>query len=191
MIGVALGLIASQAGHLLAYQIRYGAAAERLQSAGAHAYFPVVVKTGVGLAAAFVLLALIAVGFARVVAGRKLDAAPAPSFLRLVAMLFCLQLTCFMLQETIEMAAGAPATTAPSLLLWGTAGQLPVALVAALALRWLAVRVGPAIASLLAPVPPALRLTQLSIAVAAWPIATVPVAAQHLTADFNRRGPPF
>lgn len=191
MIGVALGLIASQAGHLLAYQIRYGAAAERLQSAGAHAYFPVVVKTGVGLAAAFVLLALISVGFARVVAGRKLDAAPAPSLLRLVAMLFCLQLTCFMLQETIEMAAGAPATTAPSLLLWGTAGQLPVALVAALALRWLAVRVGPAIKSLLAPVRPALRLTQLSIAVAVWPIATVPVAAQHLTADFNRRGPPF
>lgn len=189
-IGVALGLIASQAGHLVAFQIRYGSAAERLQSAGAHAYFPALVKTGVGLAAAFAVVALITIGFARVVTGRKLDAAPAPSFLRLVAMLFCLQLTCFMVQETIEMAAGAPATSAPSLLLWGTAGQLPVALVAALAMRWLAVRIGPAVDRLLAPCP-AIRLNPLSIAVAVWPIASVPIAAQHLTADFNRRGPPY
>lgn len=191
MIGVALGLIASQAGHLVAFQVRYGAAAERLQSTGAHTYFPALVKTGVGLAAAFVLLALIAIGFARVVAGRKLDMAPAPSLLRLVAMLFCLQLACFMFQETIEVTLGAPATTAPALLLWGTAGQLPVALLAALALRWLAVRLGPAVERLLAPTRPALRLTPLSVAVAVWPIATVPIAAQHLTAAFNRRGPPF
>lgn len=191
MIGVALGLIASQAGHLVAFQIRYGAAAESLQSTGAHAYFPALVKTGIGLTAAFVLLALIAIAFARLVAGRKLDAEPAPSFLRLVAMLFCLQLTCFMVQETVEMAAGVPATSAPSLLLWGTAGQLPVALLAALALRWVAMRLGPAMERILAPVRPALRLTPLSISVAVWPIATVPVAAPHLTADFNRRGPPF
>ena len=189
-IGGALGLVASQAGHLVAFQIRYGSAAERLQSTGAHVYFPALVKTGVGLAAAFAVVALIAIGFARVVSGRKLDGSPAPSFLRLVAMLFCLQLTCFMVQETIEMAAGAPPSSAPSLLLWGTAGQLPVALVAALALRWLAVRIGPAVDRLLAP-RPAIRLIPLSIAVAVWPIASVPIAAQHLTADFNRRGPPF
>ncbi|HEV2414244.1 MAG TPA: hypothetical protein VGX27_05505 [Candidatus Dormibacteraeota bacterium] len=189
-IGVAFGLIASQAGHLVAFQIRYGPAAERLQSIGAHAYFPALVKTGVGLAAAFAVLALIAIGFARVVAGRKLEAAPALSLLRLLAMLFCLQLTCFIVQETIEMAAGAPATSAPSLLLWGTAGQLPVALAAALALRWLAVRIGPAMDRLLAP-PPVIRLIPLSIGVAVWPIASVPIAAQHLTADFNRRGPPY
>lgn len=191
MVGLALGLLASQAGHLVAYQIRYGPAAERLQSAGAHAYFPALVKTGIGLAATFVLLALFAIGLARVIASRKLDPAPAPSFLRLMAMLFCLQLTCFMVQETLEMAMGAPAITAPALLLWGTAGQLPVALLGALALRWLAVRVGPAVEHLLVSLRPALRLTLVSSAVAVWPVAPVAVAAQHLTADFNRRGPPF
>ena len=190
VIGVAIGLVASQAGHLVAFQIRYGSAAERLQSTGAHAYFPALVKTGVGLAAVFAVVAMMAIGFARVITGRKLSASPAPSFLRLVALLFCLQLTCFMVQETIEMAAGAPATSAPSLLLWGTTGQLPVALVAALALRWLALRIGPAVDRLLAP-RPAIRLIPLSIGVAVWPIASVPIAAQHLTADFNRRGPPF
>lgn len=191
MTGIFLGVVASQAGHLIAYQLRFGAAAGQVQSTGAHAYFPGLVKTGIGLAAAFVLLALIAIGVARVVAGRKLDVAPAPPFLRLVAMLFGLQLTCFMVQETVEMAVGAPAATAPALLLWGTAGQLPVALMAALALRWLAVRLGPAVEHLLISIRPTLRLTLVSRAIAVWPVAPVTVTAQHLTADFNRRGPPI
>lgn len=191
LAGLALGVMASQAGHLLAYQLRFGAAAGQLESTGVHTYFPMLVKTGLGLVAAFAMLALIAVGAARVVAGRKLGPTQAPSFLRLVAMLFCLQLACFVVQETVEMAAGAPSTTAPALLLWGTAGQLPVAVLAALALRWLAVRVGPALARLLAPAEPALRLTVYAAVVSLWPAVPVPIAAAHLTADFNRRGPPF
>lgn len=191
LAGLALGLMASQAGHLLAYQLRFGAAAGQLESTGVHTYFPMLLKTALGLVAAFAMLALIAVGAARLVAGRKLGPAQAPSFLRLVAMLFCLQLACFIVQETIEMAAGAPSTTAPALLLWGTAGQLPVAALAALALRWLAVRVGPALARLLAPAEPALSLTVYAAAVSAWPALPVPIAAAHLAADFNRRGPPF
>lgn len=191
LTGLALGVMASQAGHLVAYQLRFGAAASQIQSSGAHAYFPGLVKTGIGLAAAFLLLALLAIGMARVIASRPLEGARAPDLLRLVAMLFCLQLACFIVQETVEVAAGAPSTTAPALLLWGTAGQLPVALVAALALRWLAVRLGPAVEQLLAPASPALRLTPVFVSVAVSSVATVPIAAQHLTADFNRRGPPF
>ena len=190
LAGIALGAVASQAGHLLAYQLRYGAAAAQVQSAGAHAYFPTLVKTGIGLAAAFLVLALLAIGLARVVTGRPLDHAPAPDLLRLLAALFGIQLAVYVVQETIEMAAGSPPTSAPSLLLWGTAGQLPVALLAALALRWLAVRVGPAVARLLSPAAPALRLMPSPVVVSVWPAAPVPIPAAHLTADCNRRGPP-
>ena len=69
LAGLGLGLAASQAGHLLAYELRYGSAAAQLQSAGAHAYFPAVVKTGLGAAAAVTLLGLLVVGFARASSG--------------------------------------------------------------------------------------------------------------------------
>src|SRR5690242_11749078 len=162
--GLGLGLVASQAGHMLVYALVYGPVAAKVQSTGAHVYFPALVKTGFGLTAVFLLLALAAVGLARVLAGRRVAAAPAPGFGRLVAMLFCLQLTFFVVQESIEMAAGAPATSAPALLLWGSLGQLPVAVLAALALRWIAVRVAPAVASLLRPVAGAIRRTPSVVA---------------------------
>src|SRR5260370_1363799 len=44
-----LGLLGSQAGHLLAYQIRFGASAQQIQSPGAPAYFPLVAKAVVGV----------------------------------------------------------------------------------------------------------------------------------------------
>lgn len=191
MVGLALGLIASQAGHLVAYQVRYGAAAEQIQSAGAHAYFPAVLKTGVGLLAVFVLLALVAIGLGRLLAGRRLDSAAAPSFLRLVALFFCLQLTCFVIQESLEMAAGAPVVTAPALLLWGTLGQLPVAFVAALVLRWFAVRVIPAVAGVLAPAPAAIRLAPLTVPVVLCPAAIRIPVEDRLARAFTRRGPPL
>jgi hypothetical protein len=191
VIGLALGLIASQAGHLVAYQVRYGAAAEQIQSAGAHAYFPTVVKTGLGLLAAFVLLALVAIGLGRLLAGRRLDGAAAPSFLRVVALLFCLQLTCFVVQESVEMTAGAPVVTAPALLLWGTVGQLPVALVAALVLRWFAVRVAPAVAGLLAPAAAAIRLTPLTVPLVVCPAPIAIPLEDRLARAFSRRGPPL
>src|ERR1700716_3627333 len=51
---VLLGAVAAQAGHLLTYQVLFGAAAQQVQSSGAHAYFPVLVKTFLGAAAAIV-----------------------------------------------------------------------------------------------------------------------------------------
>lgn len=189
--GLALGLVASQAGHLVAYRVRYGAAAEQIQSAGAHAYFPTVVKTGLGLVAAFILLTLAAIGLARLLAGRRPPSAAAPSLLRVVALLFCLQLMCFVVQESLEMAAGAPAVTAPALLLWGTVGQLPVAIVAALVLRWFAVRVAPAVAGVLAPASAAIRIAPQTVALVVCPAPiTIPVE-DPLVRTFTRRGPPL
>jgi hypothetical protein len=190
--GLGLGLVASQAGHMLVYAVVYGPVAAHVQSTGAHAYFPALVKTAFGLTAAFMLLALAAVGLARMLAGRRVPSIPAPGFGRLLAMLFCLQLACFMVQESIETAAGAPATSAAALLLWGSLGQLPVAALAALALRWIAVRVGPAVASLLQPIAGAVRLTHYVVAVPAVPFAVqtaAPLATLSLT--LTRRGPPL
>ena len=190
--GLGVGLVASQAGHLLVYGLIYGPAAGQVQSTGAHTYFPALMKTGFGLTAAFLLLAVAVVGLARVLAGRRLQASPAPGFLRLLAMLFSLQLGVFIVQESVEMAAGAPATSAAALLLWGSLGQLPVAVLAAIALRWIAVRVAPAVASLLQPMAGAIRLTPRVVAVRAVPL---PVAAttslETLSLTFTRRGPPL
>jgi hypothetical protein len=192
LAGLGLGLVASQAGHLLVYALVYGPVAAQVQSTGAHGYFPALVKTAFGLSAVFLLLALAAVGLARVLAGRRVPVAPAPGFGRLVPLLFCLQLAFFFVQESVEMAAGAPATSAAALFLWGSLGQLPVAVLAALALRWVAVRVGPAVASLLRPMAGAIRLTPYVIAVGARPLAVeaaLSFETQSLT--LTRRGPPF
>jgi len=177
---------------MLVYAVVYGPAAAQVQSTGAHSYFPAVVKTSFGLTAVFLLLALAAVGLARVLAGRRVAAAPAPGFGRLVAMLFCLQLTFFVVQESIEMAAGAQATSAPALLLWGSLGQLPVAVLAALALRWIAVRVAPAVASLLRPIACAIRLTPFVVAFNAAPLAVEAAPSlETLSLTLTRRGPPL
>ena len=57
-----VGIVAAQAGHLLAYQLLFGSAAQQAQSSGAHAYFPTLVKTALGAAAAAGLAALFVVG---------------------------------------------------------------------------------------------------------------------------------
>ena len=49
VLGVAIA--GSQAGHLLAYQLHFGAAAQRVQSSGVHAYFPLLARTSLGIAA--------------------------------------------------------------------------------------------------------------------------------------------
>ena len=53
---LAVGILGSQAGHLLVFQLRFGAAAQQVQSSGAHAYFPALAKTMLGAAAAIVLV---------------------------------------------------------------------------------------------------------------------------------------
>ncbi len=88
------------------------------------------------------------------------------------------------------MAAGTAIATAPHLLLMGTVGQLPVALVAALALKWLLVRFESALAELHV-APPSVRMPMAAAAVAipAWShfdLALRPIAGASLA----KRGPP-
>src|SRR2546421_155814 len=46
-----VGIVGSQAGHVLAYGLRFGDTAQAIQSSGVHAYFPALAKTAVGAAA--------------------------------------------------------------------------------------------------------------------------------------------
>ena len=137
-----LAALSSQAGHLVAYELRFGGSAQQVQSSGVHAYYPTLAKTSLGAAAMAVLAALLVIGLARLVGAR----APARSdharpYLNLLAVLFTIQLGLYAGQEVVEaVVAGVPADSAAHLLLWGTLGQLPVAAAAALALRWLMVR---------------------------------------------------
>ena len=144
-----LGLLASQAGHLVAYQIRFGAAAQQVQSSGAHGYFPGVAKTALGAVAATLVAGMLLVGLARILSGRRERSVSKPSYVSILAFLFSIQLAVFAAQEVAEgLIAQSTIGSAPQLLLWGTLGQLPIAVVAALALRWLSARVESAVGAI-------------------------------------------
>ena len=180
-----LAIAGSQAGHLLAYELRFGAAAQQVQSSGAHAYFPLLVKTFVGAGALALIVAAFLIGLARVAAGRKVDARSAPSLIRLVSLLYTVQLACFIVQETVEGGS------ASEIVLWGLAGQLPVALVGAVAIRWLLARFEPALAWLRQDCRPLQQLQSFAAAPVMLP-ALVVVASSHFVAGpSTRRGPPL
>lgn len=192
---IGLAVAGAQAGHLLAYDLRFGAAAQQVQATGAHAYFPVFVKTALGGAALMLLASLLVIGAARAVARRSGPRAPfsgGPSFLSLLAALFTLQLAWFMAQEVTEaLAAGLPLPGAENLLLWGMLGQLPVALVSATVLVWLAPRVEAAIAQLGTVAPASAQLHF------GTPLALLPTAQEGALATVHAsrsrivmRGPP-
>ena len=189
---IGFGAVLSQLGHLLIYQLRFGSAALAVQSSGAHSYFPPLVKTSLGLGAAAVLAMLFFVCAARFIIGARGRAiAGGPSYVRLLGALFTIQLAFFALQETAEsMAAGTAVATAPHLLLIGSVGQLPVAILGALALKWLLVRFETAV-------------TEIRVALAAirTPISSLAVVVSILShrdficrtiagASLAKRGPP-
>jgi hypothetical protein len=181
-------LLGSQAGHLLTYQVRFGAAAQQLQSSGAHAYFPTTARAALGLAAALVLAAGFVIGLARVLGGRPVQRGSSPAFLRLVATLFTIQLAAFAAQEVGEaMVAGVGADSAAHLVLWGTLGQLPVALVAAAGLRWLLARFEDAVTQLRI----ALVSIPITLAGSVWAgIDHAPVLTPTALLSLAKRGPP-
>ncbi len=188
VLGVGIG--ASQAGHLLAYTLRFGAAAGQMQSAGAHAYFPSMAKTVLGLIAFAMVAGLLVVAAARVIGGRS-NKATAPPFLRLVAVLFTIQLAAFALQETAESLLTGAAASVPLVLVWGTVGQLPVAAAGAIALRWLLASVPLALVQLALHVRPAVQVVTGTTAPVVFPIAAqVVLAKEAAPAPFNWRGPP-
>jgi hypothetical protein len=158
-----------------------------------HAYFPVLAKTSLGLTAGILLGALLLVGISRLLAVRPgTRVAPGPSYISLLAALFTVQLTCFVIQESVEsLVAGAAVASVPNLILLGSLGQLPIATVAAFALKWLSVRVESALISL-----------RQILAIEIWtheavavllapraPLAQLAMASACPTA-FVKRGPP-
>jgi uncharacterized membrane protein YjfL (UPF0719 family) len=193
-LAVGIAVLGSQAGHLLAYQLRFGAAAQAIQSSGPHVYFPGLVRASLGVAAALVLTGVFVVGLARMLSGRAIRPDSAPSFLRICAAMFTIQLVCFAGQEVVEaLFVGAPVASVADLLLWGTLGQLPVALVAAAGLRWLLARFETAIAEVriaLASIPTQLVLPGISFpriwgqTDRAWILGSV------AGASLAKRGPP-
>jgi hypothetical protein len=193
MTVLGVGLLGSQAGHLLAYQLRFGAGAQQLQSSGAHAYFPSTVRAAVGMAAALVLAALFVIGLARVLGGRPVQPGSAPAYLRLVAVLYSIQLASFAAQEVGEaVVAGLPVDSATHLLLWGTLGQLPVALVVAAGLRWLLARFDDAVTRIRF-VPSSVRrnIAPVAIAISAWRRLDADLLLEPMAgASLAKRGPP-
>ena len=187
-----LAVAGSQAGHLLAYQVRFGAAAQRLQSSGSHSYFPAEVKTALGMAALALLAALLLIAVARALArGPRARTATGPSYMNLVAGLFTMQLLLFAGQEVVEsIVAGMPPDSAATLMLWGTVGQLPAAVLLAAGLRLLWTRVEDAVRQLVAIV------TMLRWFVPAAPLAPIQVHSKNYarwissSSPLTRRGPP-
>lgn len=188
-----LGALLSQAGHLLAYQIQFGAAAQAVQSQGAHAYFPVVAKTGLGLGAIAVLGVLLVVGVARLFPGRPAVLTNSgPSYVAVLSTLFTVQLACFVVQEMIEaMVASTGHPSALMLVMMGSISQLPVAALAALAIKWLAVRFEAALITLGDVSSVALGTeAQLPILVPPPTLVLVPALAETCPAAYIKRGPP-
>jgi hypothetical protein len=189
-----LALLGSQAGHLFAYQLRFGAVAQHVQSTGAHAYFPLLAKTSVGVVAAAMLAALFFVGLARALSGRsRSKSRSGPSYIRLLAILFTVQLACFVAQEVGEtLVAGLPVDSAPHLLLWGTLGQLPVAALASLALCWMASRFESALVVIRAALTsPAFHHGLTTAAAPAWSApARSLIQSSVAGASLVKRGPP-
>ena len=153
-------LAASQAGHLLAWQLRQGPQALPVVGTGAHGYVPALTTVTCGAAGVAVLAALCVIGAARVARlGRAvLPAAPAPQLRRIpvldaTAFLFVLQLAVYLAQETVEAVwAGSSRPGFADLLLWGSLGQVPVAIVAGASMSWLSIHFEAAVEELMHPV---------------------------------------
>ncbi len=194
LIGVlGFGALLAQAGHLLVYQIEFGGAAQAVQSQGAHAYFPALAKSGLGLLAVALIAALLLIGIARLLPGRPVVmTGRGPAYVSLLSILFTVQVVCFMAQETIESAAAHQVVPSVlSLVLLGCAGQFPVAALAALAMKWLSVRVDVALLTLGAEL--AVRFAQAAPVALVIPLpelVAVPVLTEACPSVYIKRGPP-
>jgi hypothetical protein len=190
-----MGLLGSQAGHLLAYQLRFAGAAQQLQSSGAHAYFPAFARTSLGIAATALVAGLFLIGLARVLAGRSsVRASSPPSYVSMLAILFTIQLACFAGQEIAEgLVAQARLGSAADFMLWGALGQLPVAVLAATALRWILIRFETAVAEirsvLSVPLP---SPVPVAVAIPVWSSTARALLMSGVAgASLGKRGPPL
>jgi hypothetical protein len=192
-----LGLPLSQLGHGLAYLARFGGGGLTLQSQGAHGYFPSLVQLSGALTGATVLGSLFVLGLVRLAVGHS------PGYrlqrrqplIEVLVVLACVQLATYLLQETAEaLLSGQPLSVGflPATLLWGAAGQLPLALAAALALSWLSVRLEKAIGVLRAAREDLGRLGRFPPALlrAGGPWGRHPSLSEWVSAAVSERGPP-
>lgn len=185
--------MAAQGGHLLVYQLEFGASAWAVQSQGAHAYFPLFAKTGLGLGAFALLAGLFLIGVTRLVSSspaRRVVASP--NYLQLLSVLFTIQISFFVLQETLEsIAAGQTPESAMHLILIGSAGQLPVAVLAALVLKWLATRFETALFVLRQSVSAIeAEIARVAVIQPRLEMAFVPALAEVCPSVYVKRGPP-
>lgn len=140
---VAVALSASQLGHQIVYQLRFGAQGMPLGTTGVHAYMPALLGVAAALTGGALLTGLLLVAVSRLLVCSAGGMRPQRgiAFVDLLAVLFTLQLGLFTTQEVVEsLVSRAAIPDAITLLLWASAGQLPVALCAALILSWLSVR---------------------------------------------------
>src|SRR5258706_7343252 len=97
-----IGILGSQAGHLLAFQLIFGSAAQHRQSSGSHAYFPLLAKTALGAIAAAVLAGMIVIALSRVLGSSQRVAQPYDSsFVSLGAGPFTIQLCCLTCRDMV------------------------------------------------------------------------------------------
>jgi hypothetical protein len=134
----------SQLGHVLAYAARCQACGAQL-GIGIHAYFPNLVLLSGSLVAVGLLGSLLVIGLGRLLVGHGLglQRTRGKPALELLLVLAAVQLQVYLAQEALEMVVAGQALTLGwllSTLLWGMAGQLPLAILGAFALRWLSVR---------------------------------------------------
>ena len=187
-------LAASQAGHLLATELRRGPRGlAALDGSGVHAYVPAVASVLLGAGGAVALTGLLIVAAARAVrnGGPKTIVRPERgSLLDVAAGLFAAQLAVYLVQETIEALASGAGLPSPGLVLWGCAGQVPVALVAALALRWLTSSVETAVAELEATAGRPLAARHVLVPAASGPAAPPPLRCRTAGSAVSGRGPP-
>lgn len=186
----------SQLGHILGYVFHYGPASWPRQGLGAHAYFPVVAKTSAGLVGLLVLATLAAIGLARLLRARRSapGTLPRPAPLgELIAVLVPLQVAIFVAQETVELTlAGQLNGVGDVPILWGLAGQLPVACLAALFLHWGSIAVPSAMRRLSLWLEPIAAAPPLPALVAAPAAHALPLATSvERSMARRKRGPPL
>lgn len=195
MLLLAIGVAGSQAGHLIAYQARFGGAALRLERTGAHAYFLPTATGFLGALGAATLAAVFLVGWTRILAGRRLGFHTRSGWraLDVLPLLFALQLAIYAGQESIEnLAVGGTPPAPADLLLWGALGQLPLAAAGAVALAWISTRLEGAFAAVdarLAVFQPVFTGVLTPRPVVA-PRSAAAALAQSAPAALVKRGPP-
>jgi hypothetical protein len=175
----ALAVPLAELGHMVGYGFR-------VSSTGAHWYFPGAVSAAAGLTGGVLIGTLALLVLAKVLSGAVPRRQPWP-FALLFTGLLAAQVTVFLIQESLE-AQAIPGTATLAI---GLLAQQPVALAAALALRWLSARVGPALETIATPPRPRIVLITPFFAPASPEFVVVAVRPARPHRLHGERAPPL